>query len=353
MMQEMMEYDDLAMDGMVFDGDTDLLRNAIKEESGLWKDAEIPYHISKAYTKHERAVIAKAVMAFEKKTCIRLVPRTTQKDYIHVLKGTGCSSAVGVVGGPQELSLGSGCVYPGVVMHEFMHAAGFWHEQSRGDRDGHIIIHWGNIQSGMDYNFHKYPWTRIQNLGESYDVTSIMHYGPYAFAKNRNKPTITAIQPTSQMGQRTAFSSIDIKKLNKLYKCPSGGGAVTPTEVPAPPPTGACRDNNEWCGDWAGSGECSKNPAWMKVHCAKSCGTCTSCSDLNEYCSEWARGDECGKNWSYMSVYCRDACGLCEGSDAAHCGDMNKYCPAWAGDGECTRNPVYMKKHCRQSCGAC
>ena len=36
-----------------------------------------------------------------------------------------------------------------------MHAAGFWHEQSRHDRDDYVTIVWDNILEGLSYNFDK------------------------------------------------------------------------------------------------------------------------------------------------------------------------------------------------------
>lgn len=37
----------------------------------------------------ERGVIAAAFDDYQKKTCIRFVPRTQQQDYIYLLKGSG------------------------------------------------------------------------------------------------------------------------------------------------------------------------------------------------------------------------------------------------------------------------
>lgn len=53
------------------------------------------------------------------------------------------------------MSLGPGCVHVGIVMHELMHAAGFWHEQSRHDRDFYVTINWRNIKYGKHHNFEK------------------------------------------------------------------------------------------------------------------------------------------------------------------------------------------------------
>ena len=102
------------------------------------------------------------------------------------------------------MSLGNGCVYTGIVIHELMHATGFWHEQSRADRDSHISINWSNIQSGMEFNFLKYDLNKIDHLGAKYDTCSVMHYGSTAFAKVKQDLTtvITRSAKTSYSAMR-------------------------------------------------------------------------------------------------------------------------------------------------------
>jgi len=49
----------------------------------------------------------------------------------------------------QDLSIGSNCDYIYIVEHEFLHALGFYHEQSRSDRDDYVTIVKENIQEGL------------------------------------------------------------------------------------------------------------------------------------------------------------------------------------------------------------
>ncbi len=62
-----------------------------------------------------------------------------------------CSSAVGERSSPgfQTINIGRGCNFISIVLHEIMHAIGFWHEQSRPDRDEYVEILWENIKSGI------------------------------------------------------------------------------------------------------------------------------------------------------------------------------------------------------------
>jgi len=336
-------------------------RNAIRDSWRKWPDATIPYVISSSFSKNERSVIAKAMKAYHEKTCIRFKPRTSERAYIHIMKGNGCSSSIGRTGSKQSVSLGTGCVYAGIVMHELMHACGFWHEQSRADRDSYITINWNNILKGMEYNFLKYDLRKIDHLGADYDTCSVMHYGSTAFAKSYGKPTIVAKKKGKcKIGQRNGFSDTDIRKLNTLYKCTgypqvgsgsSGSVKPKPTEKPWVKPS--CVDSNKYCATWASLDECKKNPSWMLVNCPVACDQCNvKCEDNSVNCGEWAGKGECKKNTEYMNIYCAKSCKKCTGST---CVDENKSCSSWADKGYCKGGKYkdYMRLRCKKSCKKC
>ena len=90
-----------------------MYRNAIRDPAKKWPDAKIPYVISSKFGSKERSVIARAMKTYHQKTCIRFLPRTSQAAYIHLVKGSGCSSSIGRTGRMQTVSLGTGCVYSG------------------------------------------------------------------------------------------------------------------------------------------------------------------------------------------------------------------------------------------------
>lgn len=89
--------------------------------------------MSTQYGGYARSVIAKAMQEYHDKTCIKFVPRDPiqHRDYIYIHPDAGCYSLVGRTGGRQPVSLDSGCIQTGTIVHELMHAVGFFHEQSR------------------------------------------------------------------------------------------------------------------------------------------------------------------------------------------------------------------------------
>lgn len=52
--------------------------------------------------------------------------------------------------GKQRLSIGANCDRIATIEHEFLHALGFWHEQSRNDRDDYVQIMWDRITEGRE-----------------------------------------------------------------------------------------------------------------------------------------------------------------------------------------------------------
>ena len=73
-------------------------------------------------------------------------------------------------------SEGESCTAVGIIMHEIGHAIGFFHEQSRPDRDDYVTIHWEHIKPSAYSNFMKYSHSTIDSLGGEYDYDSLMHY---------------------------------------------------------------------------------------------------------------------------------------------------------------------------------
>ncbi|CAG7818199.1 unnamed protein product, partial [Allacma fusca] len=105
----------------------------------------------------------------QNKTCIRFHWRERNSPswvYIRRGRGFGCWSYVGRQGGGQLLNLQApNCLYKGTVIHELMHAIGFFHEQSRPDRDAYVTVNWPNIRNRERYNFAKYDLNYVNTQG--------------------------------------------------------------------------------------------------------------------------------------------------------------------------------------------
>lgn len=123
---------------------------------------------------------------------------------------------------------GYGCLHESIIQHEFLHALGFKHEQTRPDRDEHIIIHPENIQNEYLYNFQMMKVKNWYDMDSPYDVQSVMHYGANSFltseAQSKSLPAMTSKLTglPVQSPRVSRMSSQDCFQLQKMYEdhCP-------------------------------------------------------------------------------------------------------------------------------------
>ncbi|CAF1351989.1 unnamed protein product [Rotaria sordida] len=212
-----------------------------------WPNGIVPYEFATGYTAEQQAAIVsrmrklESLIAINNVRCIQFRPRVSSDVYyITIRNGEGCSSYVGQ---NTEFTMERtvtlnypGCFDDGRTMHEFIHTLGFYHEQSRPDRDAYVEIIWKNIQTNTQSNFQKYDNTAVNTLNTPYDYASIMHYEETAFSIN-SSPTIKLLQANVKTGQRYKLSPIDIQEIRQFYNCPATGSLLTtamPTTTIAP-----------------------------------------------------------------------------------------------------------------------
>ncbi|XP_006882189.1 PREDICTED: meprin A subunit alpha [Elephantulus edwardii] len=195
-------------------------RNGLRDPTTRWK-FPIPYILADNLELNAKGAILYAFEMFRLKSCVDFKPYEGEKSYIIFQKFDGCWSEVGDQHVGQNLSIGERCDYKAIIQHEILHALGFYHEQSRTDRDDYVNIWWDEIIPGYQHNFNTYDDNFITDLNTPYDYESLMHYEPFSFNKNASAPTITAKIPEFNpiIGQRLDFSDIDLKRLNRMYNC--------------------------------------------------------------------------------------------------------------------------------------
>jgi len=308
-------------------------RNGILGDSSRWPDAKIPYVITGDFSSDEVTKIEAAFASYASNTCISMVKRTTETDYVDIVREGGCWSYVGRIGGAQKVSLVNGCVFNYIIIHEFMHAAGFFHEQSRTDRDTYVRIALENVQEGRENNFDSYSASQITAFGEPYDYQSVMHYGAYDFSSNGQKTIERLDGSDDDLGNNEGFTQVDINKLNAMYQCDTTAATTTAAPTTAATTTAA-----------------TTAPATTTVTTAGPTTTTSACTDSFSFCRRIRRF--CDSYPEEMGTACRKTCGIC-----VSCDDESRYesrCPNWASAGYCTgQYEGFMTRNCKKSCGTC
>uniref|UniRef100_UPI00398E87EF meprin A subunit alpha-like n=1 Tax=Pristiophorus japonicus TaxID=55135 RepID=UPI00398E87EF len=214
----------LASQRFLFQGDIAGIqeRNALKDPTSRWK-FPIPYILADNLELNAKGEILHAFEQYRLKSCIDFKPYEGEETFLHFQKLDGCWSFVGDLHSGQNVSIGERCDLKAIIEHELLHALGFYHEQSRTDRDDYVNIWWDEIIPDMEHNFVVYNDDYITDLNSPYDYESLMHYAPFSFNKNVSFPTITTKIPAFDeiIGQRLDFSAIDLLRLNRMYNCTS------------------------------------------------------------------------------------------------------------------------------------
>lgn len=201
-------------------------------QNRFWPNGTVPFQFNANVTLANRNAMLTAMAEWERVANVDFIIQTNQGDWVEIRDDTLNASAVGRAGGRQEIMIFN-WNNRWIMCHELAHCLGYWHEQSRPDRDTYVRINWGNIIDDKDVrrNFDKYD-----DAGQygPYDFDSLMHYRHCDFSvcplPNCNcvigdssvyRPSITVLPPNetwqNRIGQRTHLSRLDTLTMSFLY----------------------------------------------------------------------------------------------------------------------------------------
>ncbi|XP_060084362.1 zinc metalloproteinase nas-15-like [Ylistrum balloti] len=209
-------------------------RAAIKDTKKYWPNGIVFVMIGVGgFSQRDKQSIAAVFNEISERTCIcfRILGKANPYvPHVRITDNLGCASYVGVLRHPdgtfgQILSLALGCRIHRIIMHEFLHALGLYHEQSRPDRDYYVEVRRGNIQPQWYYAFHKYGHDVIDSRSIKYDYLSVMHYGNKFFSKNGGYTLVPIPETNKQkylnvIGRVPTMSRRDEDIINRMYRCP-------------------------------------------------------------------------------------------------------------------------------------
>ena len=188
----------------------------------LWPEGTVPYIIGNDVSAEQRRDIQLAIHAWNGSTVIRLIPRTTEANYVRFsnVESGNCRSQVGMVGEAQEISLPPDGCPPNAVAHEIGHAVGLWHEHEREDRDLYVTVLTENVDPQL------VDWYQAKHVAAGpYDYASVMHYDGRSGAWNASEVFETI--PPGMRIPSAGLSAGDIDGVARLYGQPRDATTVT------------------------------------------------------------------------------------------------------------------------------
>jgi len=180
-----------------------------------WKYGKIYYVIDESVKDEKlKELIFLAMKEFKTKTPIEWIERKNEPNFVRIQHSNDWEpwcNEIGCCGEQQFISM----CYPtfpnskqpitmACVLHEMLHALGFYHEHARSDRDNHVIVDKKDkcIDNEICINGVQFG---------VYDYRSIMHY------KVNCGLGISSINRDIPMGYGNTFSEGDLAALRKIY----------------------------------------------------------------------------------------------------------------------------------------
>ncbi len=204
-------------------------------DTNTWPDGIVYFEFDGNVSSANQQEMRLAMQEWINVAGVAFVPRTGWEDnWVHIQDSSGNNSWVGLQDtGSQVINIHN-WDYRFIIAHELCHALGFFHEQSRPDRDTAcnggpcVTIVLGNVCQDCcsgdpcDHNFEIVPGAGT--LGP-YDFDSVMHYDQCAFSTDADCPdggqTIIVPPPfdgwQDLIGQRDHLSTGDIDGMVNRY----------------------------------------------------------------------------------------------------------------------------------------
>jgi hypothetical protein len=191
----------------------------------LWPGGVVHYEFDDNVTDDHRYEARRAMEVWESVANVSFRPKDLYDlYYIHIQDSTKNSSPVGRNLFSHDVNIADWNRF--IIAHELGHTLGFWHEQSRSDRDTYVTINWDNIIPDEEHNFDKHD--EASHYGP-YDFDSLMHYSACAFSIDDNcncsgtpSTTTITVKPAYQtyqcvIGNRDHLSEFDKLTMSFLY----------------------------------------------------------------------------------------------------------------------------------------
>uniref|UniRef100_A0A1B6MQ25 Metalloendopeptidase n=1 Tax=Graphocephala atropunctata TaxID=36148 RepID=A0A1B6MQ25_9HEMI len=194
-----------------------------KDKSGIWPNSVVHYNVAPELTPEMKRSIKNAIEYLNSTTCLKWTERlpiyTLVRDYvsfqIFYKDQRNCRADLGYhMKGQQVILLGLDCYksYPEglerdtLLLHEMMHAMGFFHEHQRPDRDCYVEFRTPEIEQLPSNEILRDPpyWTDWP-----YDYQSITHYTESEGVYARDRRPIYRTDGT--------ISEYDKQKIEFLY----------------------------------------------------------------------------------------------------------------------------------------